>query len=297
MESIAHLFLQSEVATRIWRCFGDIFRLPYQFASVAHAIAIWMPKTASQTQFDHCKAYKIAWIFRKLWVARCAATFEDIPMNARQIARRVISRVQLHSLIFTPKKTSTIIQRNILGIWGIDHKQLQVKCGTWCKWDAPSPEWFKLNIDGSARSEICTGGGILRDSHSNMVMAFSSFYGSGYNNFAEFAALRDGLSMCRALGVTQLMVESDSMVVVNAIRGRRVTSWSLEYIFRQCLAALSTPLSIERIFIQKNMVADRLANWAHEHKQSMEIFMARELPKQIWRYLIADHHGISYVRC
>lgn len=166
----------------------------------------------------------MVWIFHELWVARCEAVFENIPMNARTIARRVIYRIQLYSIIFTHKKHATTIQRNILDIIGINYKHIQAKRGAWYKWDAPLPGWYKLNIDGSARSDICTGGGIIRDSHGNMLMAFSNFYGPGSNNFTEFAALRDGLNLCQALGITQVSIKSDSMIVVNAKRSKKVIS-------------------------------------------------------------------------
>lgn len=150
--------------------------------------------------------------------------------------------VLLHSLIFMPQKMSMIIQRNILGILDINSKLVQVKRGIWCTWEFPSPWWFKLNIDGSARSDISTGRGIIRNTHGNMVTAFYNFHGSGSNNFAKFATLRDGLSLCRAFGITQVSVQSDSILVVNAIRTQRLTNWRLKYIFRECLTALvSTP--------------------------------------------------------
>lgn len=51
-----------------------------------------------------------------------------------------------------------------------------------------------------------------------MFAIFSRFYGQGTNILAEFLALRDGLEMCMALGVDHLEVESDSSIVVQAIK-------------------------------------------------------------------------------
>lgn len=45
-----------------------------------------------------------------------------------------------------------------------------------------SPRWFKLNVDGSAREGECSGGGIIRDGHGYLVVAFSGgFYLFTYN--------------------------------------------------------------------------------------------------------------------
>lgn len=41
-ESIHHLFIQSELAISIWKCFGEIFRMPYVYLSIPNAIALWM---------------------------------------------------------------------------------------------------------------------------------------------------------------------------------------------------------------------------------------------------------------
>lgn len=82
-ESLTHLFLHSEIARLVWKCFRDIFRLPWQFVSVAHAVENWIPKSNQLSQFDQCKAHTMAWIFREIWVARCNSVFEDVPMNAR----------------------------------------------------------------------------------------------------------------------------------------------------------------------------------------------------------------------
>lgn len=58
-----------------------------------------------------------------------------------------------------------------------------------------SPRWFKLNVDGSAREGECSGGGIIRDGHGYLVVAFSVFYGPGTNNFAEFCAVKIDFNM------------------------------------------------------------------------------------------------------
>lgn len=55
---------------------------------------------------------------------------------------------------------------------------------------------FKLNIDGSSKNGLIAGGGIIWDGNGVMVAAFSTFYGEGTNNLAEFLALKEGLPIC-----------------------------------------------------------------------------------------------------
>lgn len=228
-ESLAHLFLHSEIAQRVWQCFVAIFRLLWRFVSIAQAINIWMPMSFKPSQFEICKANTVGWLLCELWIARCAEMYDDVPMDARKIARKVISRVQIQSLVFTPRKISRMIQRNIIAILGINAKLLPFKHGTWCKWDFPSKGWFKLNIDRS--QYIITCGGVIRDDCGNILAAFSNFYGMGSNNLAKFTVLRDGILVFRALGLNQVLVESDLVLVAHAMRQQRIQKWRLEHIY------------------------------------------------------------------
>ncbi|XP_058111811.1 uncharacterized protein LOC131255132 [Magnolia sinica] len=96
-----------------------------------------------------------------------------------------------------------------------------VKCGR------PDSQWVKLNVDGSALNNpgSCGGGGICRREDGNMIFAFSSGYGQGSNNSAEFFSIYKGLSICVRLGLRQVLVESDSKMVVDLINGVSQGGW------------------------------------------------------------------------
>lgn len=44
------------------------------------------------------------------------------------------------------------------------------------------------------------------------MVGFSSFYGPGINNYAEFLALKEGLLLCKTLRLS-VLIESDSMLM------------------------------------------------------------------------------------
>lgn len=90
--------------------------------------------------------------------------------------------------------------------------------GIWIKWHPPDRGMYKLNIDGSSVNGKCSGGGILRDHTGSMIAAFSNFYGDGSNMTAEANALKDGLMLCAQLNLQINIVESDSLVAVQALQ-------------------------------------------------------------------------------
>lgn len=141
-------------------------------------------------------------------------------MNARWIVLRVIKHIQMTAFLYLPPKPNSRIQDHVLGILGIPTCRLEIKRGVWCQWS--KPRGYKLNFDGSAKENDSSGGRIIRDANDILLVAFSSFYGEGTHNGAEFRALRDSLSLCHALGILEFEVEGDSMIVINAMKQGRI---------------------------------------------------------------------------
>lgn len=92
---------------------------------------------------------------------------------------------------------------------------------------------------------------------------------------AEFQALRDGMELCNALRVSPVLIESDSSLVVTAIKNTRMENWRFSYVLRECLALFSSDFDISHEFRQKNYLADRLADWAYTHCHKQEFFQVK----------------------
>lgn len=226
-ETLNNLFLQSEVATAVWTCSGNIFKIPYMFGSIPQAIQAWTNIKVHASQFEFCKLSTMAYIFHEIWVSRCRARFDGMDMHARQLCLRIISKVQLHSLVVVSLSKSTPIQYHALEILGIARTRIKSKPGRWFRWEKPLDGYYKLNVDGSAHLEAITGGGIIHDLQGLLVAAFSSSYVQGTNNIAEFAALLEGLQLCRDLDLHNVIIESDSSIVVLAMKQKQVENWKL----------------------------------------------------------------------
>lgn len=105
--------------------------------------------------------------------------------------KRSLAEIVWHS--FLPPNVSTFLWKLIRHALPVDiriatkgiHLASKCRCckvleqGTWCIWTRPNAATYKLNIDGSARNGIITGGGIIRDAGGHFVAAFSAFYGHG----------------------------------------------------------------------------------------------------------------------
>lgn len=121
------------------------------------------------------------------------------------------------SLIRAQRRLSPRLQYHQLDM-GVSRKHVRFKKGGWFKWDSPATGAYKLNIDGSAKDNIITGRGIIRDSPGRMIASFSTMYGNGTNTLAESSALKEGLFMCSSLQLPCVRIESDSAVMVHAIK-------------------------------------------------------------------------------
>lgn len=148
MESLLHLFIRSEVACAVWKCFGEMFGLLYRFYSIIQAMAICMSSVSESLQYGVVRLGVAAYIFRDIGVVRCCATFEGSTMHAHQICLKVLYRVQSLNLVTYPKQSSSRLQNHVLDLLGISTNPTKVKRGKWCKFEKPSPGGFKLNIDG-----------------------------------------------------------------------------------------------------------------------------------------------------
>lgn len=195
----------------------------------------------------HIKAFTIQ------RVSRCQAVFQGSLIRARTICRKVISKIQLTSIISSPKSTCSKFQQNILGIMGIQYRPPPQRRGIWCKWDTPASRWLKLNFDGSDRDGRIIGGGVVRDDEGRFILGYSIYFGEGSNNREEFLALAEGLRLCQAF----------------EFRG---------FVFKGILQLLSRPFSSARLII-----GDWFMSFMNAFKNSIHIIeFLMHSGKRIW---------------
>jgi hypothetical protein len=87
-------------------------------------------------------------------------------------------------------------------------------------WKPPPSSSLKLNFNGAAKGNPgrIGLGGVIKDSKGNIIRIHARSLGNSTNNATEFGALETGLEILSRKGITNAIVEGDSMLVINTVR-------------------------------------------------------------------------------
>lgn len=123
-----------------------------------------------------------------------------------------------------------------------------------------------MNCDGAARGNPGPAGiGVVLAAPDGTVLAeIAEGIGETTNNVAEYTAAIRGLERARELGIEEVLLRSDSQLLVNQLSGvYRVKSEHLRPLARRAASlAASFPRGVrfEHVPRERNKEADRLAN-------------------------------------
>ena len=129
-------------------------------------------------------------------------------------------------------------------------------------------------IDGASRGNPgpAAAAFILTDHAGNNLHAKAFFLGQATNNVAEYTAICKALEAARQIGAKELMVFSDSELLVKQINGQyKVKSEQIRALFRQAVNLLGQFESwkVQHVTREKNKEADRLVNQALNLEQDI----------------------------
>ncbi|XP_045791426.1 uncharacterized protein LOC123886131 [Trifolium pratense] len=91
-------------------------------------------------------------------------------------------------------------------------------CRKYMHWSKPPPEFFKINTDGWYVHGQAACGGIIRNHNENFVKGFMCMLGSRNALFAELKGILIGLQIMREMQLTNVILETDSIHVINRSR-------------------------------------------------------------------------------
>lgn len=135
-----------------------------------------------------------------LWTCRNKLVFDKQRPPAAITARLAISKAaELHAVL---------TQKHI-------HQTPQARDAP--NWTPPPPEFAKLNTDGSVVQSNAAAGGIIRDNRGGWVAGFSMNIGPSTVHESELWGLRQGLFLALQIGLRKLIVEMDSLQIIQAL--------------------------------------------------------------------------------
>lgn len=122
-----------------------------------------------------------------------------------------------------------------------------------------------VNCDGASRGNPgpAGAGAVLATPDGEVVSEIAEGLGETTNNVAEYTAVIHGLQRAKELGAADVLLRSDSLLLVNQLTGRyRVKTPHLVPLARRVreLAAGFDQIRFEHVRREFNAEADRLAN-------------------------------------
>lgn len=120
---------------------------------------------------------------------------------------------------FMPALDQNPVDNNILFIFVIQlHKREDIRT-VQVLWKQSLMHMIKLNSSGASKGNpgLSGGGGIIRDSHGNVLYAFGSLYGVKTNFRAETKAVVEVLKASWRLDFQQVWLELDFVVLVGIL--------------------------------------------------------------------------------
>lgn len=105
------------------------------------------------------------------------------------------------------------------------------------------------------------GGGIIRDKNGAWLAGFARAIGTATSVEAELWAVRDGLQLCKTMGIQALNVELDARIVVDWLVNPLRTNLHHSLLISDCKDLMTTFLEvrIKHCFHEVNHCAGRLA--------------------------------------
>ncbi|XP_075075351.1 uncharacterized protein LOC142162699 [Nicotiana tabacum] len=281
METINHLFANGELASNIWGYFSNACGIPLLHGDIRTMVMRWWllkPKNKVHDLILQCLPSNFLW---EIWKSRCSHKYEGIRFYSRRVTDQVTHLMRLILIAQFPSINFPPTMPYICELVDKLKPKLDIKLVRWIK---PPHNQLKLNVDGCSKGNprSAGAGSILRDHTGHMIMAFAVYLGNCSNNMAGILSLKIGLRWCLQHGFISFSIESDSLLVIQMVKGNITPFWQIREEITQVQNMTSQGFfQLERIFREGNLVADQLANLGKRNKQKTFFIEDTTLPKQI----------------
>lgn len=141
-------------------------------------------------------------------------------------------------------------------------------------WTPPPENFYKLNTDGSFVNINAAARGIIRNYRGIWIAGFSMNIGPSTIHESELWGLRQGLFLALQIGITHLILELDSLDVVQALDLDRSPNAPGPALLLDCLALLRKFIAYQILHTprENNRAADFLAKLGHQLSHGVTSF-------------------------
>lgn len=239
-----------------------------------------------------------------IWLERNNRIFKQTSSSLAEVLLRIESSIFEVALSFIYKNLETLTSFShwdgrVTRVWRMlsvlpSHGSILNKTNAISKRDfscqKPPPQGhFKLNFDGASRGNPGLAGVVMviYDHKVRIVQARCHVIGFKSNNCAKFFALSFGLDMAISLGIKDLIIEGDSMVIIQSVMKKKSNCWKLQYILDHILQKLDffDSFFISHYYREVNKIADCLANLAIDSEANIWEVSVDKIPSSVLEYL------------
>ncbi|KAL6223662.1 hypothetical protein ACLB2K_002521 [Fragaria x ananassa] len=112
------------------------------------------------------------------------------------------------------------------------------------RWIPLTPNWFKLNFDGSVFPTSSAAGFVIRDSAGSLIVSGARRLHNSFVPLAECMALKDELLVAKRRNCNQIEVEGDFSLIINCVKVSCAIPWKFKSLIRDVLALADSFVNI-----------------------------------------------------
>ncbi|XP_035545033.1 uncharacterized protein LOC118348151 [Juglans regia] len=229
VEDINHELYSGNIAKAICKFSSNTLGIPFvPFRSWRATVEAWFRRASKSSQLGTLIGVIPVIITWNLWKWRCTTRMEGRKEKVQVLWRLI--KYWINWVGIKIHKDSRLVEKDVQILkslnLSINSKKNEILMAV--RWERPKKDWFKLNVDGSSinNPEILGARGVVRNELGKMVFAIAESIRSGSNNLAEVIALRRGLEHCKRLGLNNIIIEMDSLLVANWVQDGRCSLWT-----------------------------------------------------------------------
>ncbi|XVF82038.1 hypothetical protein PTKIN_Ptkin16aG0010900 [Pterospermum kingtungense] len=227
-ESVFHLFVDCSYAKCCWYASPVGYR-----RGSCQNFADWL-----QFLFNHMFSSDLAivvLVIWQLWSHRNLLVWKDKSSSPSNLVQSSLSFLQHWSEAQASVKSA--IQKS-----SMQSSMQQDDMRTVDKWTGPPSGWLKCNVDASVvhSTSVIGSGCVIRDSHGSFTAtrAVSQQCSILYPSVAEAISFREAFSWLKDLRMESVIVETDALVVVNAVQYGLTTDSYFGMIIDDCISII-----------------------------------------------------------